>query len=156
MTKKKIKYDRPEHILAEDIMTEEVFAIKPHMTIGDLTHIMLRQGFNGFPVIDEEDALIGIVTFTDLYRLIGTMAITEGVLESTTSIHEAIEDMKTLPVSKIMTTNVKTITPKTTLSQIIEMVVIQKIHTFPVLDKANKVVGILGREDVLNATFSYG
>ncbi len=141
-------------ILVEDIMTDRVETIKPDMLIGQLAHIMLRRGFNGFPVVEEDDKLIGIVTFTDLFHLL------HGVdhdlfYETAETLHQKIQQVKSWPVSRIMTDNVTTVTPQTTLNQVIEMVSTKKIHTFPVLQDG-KLVGILGREDVLNATFSYG
>ncbi|MGE0267619.1 MAG: HPP family protein [Candidatus Omnitrophota bacterium] len=146
-------YTRPMEITAEHIMTEDVETIKPDMLVGDLAHIMLRKGFNGFPVVDN-DRLIGIVTFTDLFNLLHGVEY-ENINNDTNALHQKIIQLKQWPVSKIMTTDVKTVSPTTTLSEIIEYVVIQKIHTFPVISNG-KVVGILGREDVLNATFSYG
>jgi len=140
-------------ITAEDIMTEDVETIKPDMLVGDLAHIMLRKGFNGFPVVDN-DRLIGIVTFTDLFNLLHGVEY-ENINNDTNALHQKITQLKQWPVSKIMTTEVKTVSPMTTLSEIIEYVVVQKIHTFPVVS-GGKLVGILGREDVLNATFSYG
>jgi tRNA nucleotidyltransferase (CCA-adding enzyme) len=140
-------------ITAEDIMTEDVETIKPDMLVGDLAHIMLRKGFNGFPVLDN-DRLIGIVTFTDLFNLLHGVEY-ENINNDTNALHQKITQLKQWPVSKIMTTEVKTVSPMTTLSEIIEYVVVQKIHTFPVVS-GGKLVGILGREDVLNATFSYG
>lgn len=134
-------------------MTEDVETIKPDMLVGDLAHIMLRKGFNGFPVVDN-DRLIGIVTFTDLFNLLHGVEY-ENINNDTNALHQKITQLKQWPVSKIMTTEVKTVSPMTTLSEIIEYVVVQKIHTFPVVS-GGKLVGILGREDVLNATFSYG
>lgn len=146
-------YSRLMEITAEDIMTEDVETIKPDMLVGDLAHIMLRKGFNGFPVVDN-DRLIGIVTFTDLFNLLHGVEY-ENINNDTNALHQKITQLKQWPVSKIMTTEVKTVSPMTTLSEIIEYVVVQKIHTFPVVS-GGKLVGILGREDVLNATFSYG
>ncbi len=134
-------------------MTEGVETIKPDMLVGDLAHVMLRKGFNGFPVV-ENDQLLGIVTFTDLFHLLDKVEY-EDINNDANALHHKITQLKKWPVSKIMTTNVKTISPSTTLSEIIKYVVLQKIHTFPVISNG-KLVGILGREDVLNATFSYG
>ena len=94
------------------------------------------------------------MTFTDLFNLLHGVEY-ENINNDTNALHQKITQLKQWPVSKIMTTEVKTVSPMTTLSEIIEYVVVQKIHTFPVVS-GGKLVGILGREDVLNATFSYG
>lgn len=146
-------YQRYMEITAQDIMTDFVETISPDMLVGELAHIMLRKGFNGFPVVDE-GAVIGIVTFTDLFNLLHTFEESEMDGHSD-KLHQRIAHLKKWPVSKIMTQKVNTVSPTTTLDEIIEIVVTRKIHTFPVVDNG-KLVGILGREDVLNATFTYG
>ncbi len=146
-------YSRFMEITAQDIMTDYVETIPPDMLIGELAHIMLRKGFNGFPVV-EQGEVIGIVTFTDLFNLLHTFEESE-IDAHSDKLHERIAHLKKWPVSKIMSQKVKTVEPTTTLDEIIEIVVTRKIHTFPVVDKG-KLVGILGREDVLNATFTYG
>lgn len=146
-------YPRFMEITAQDIMTDIVETIEPDMLVGDLAHIMLRKGFNGFPVV-ENDEVIGIVTFTDLFHLLHTFE--ESDIEGhSEKLHQRIAHLKKWPVSKIMSQKVHTVLPSTTLDEIIEIVVTRKIHTFPVVDNG-KLVGILGREDVLNATFTYG
>lgn len=140
-------------ILIEDIMTDRVETIPPEMRVGDLAHIMLRRGFNGFPVVENE-RIVGIVTFTDLFHLLHGQEHNLFVA-TTENIHQKIQQVKKWPVSEIMTKNPTTVSPKTTLNQIIQMVAEDRIHTFPVVEDG-KLVGILGREDVLNATFSYG
>ena len=134
-------------------MTDFVETISPDMLIGELAHIMLRKGFNGFPVVDDGQ-VIGIVTFTDLFNLLHTFEESDIDSESD-KLHQRIAHLKKWPVSKIMSQKVRTVSPTTTLDEIIEIVVTRKIHTFPVVDNG-KLVGILGREDVLNATFTYG
>lgn len=146
-------YTKFMEITAQDIMTDFVETIPPDMLVGDLAHIMLRKGFNGFPVV-EDGAVMGIVTFTDLFNLLHTFEQSE-IDGHSGKLHERIAHLKKWPVSKIMSQKVHTVAPTTTLDEIIEFVVTRKIHTFPVVHEG-KLVGILGREDVLNATFTYG
>nr|HPN88921.1 CBS domain-containing protein [Candidatus Omnitrophota bacterium] len=58
------------------------------------------------------------------------------------------------PVSRIMSSHVMTISPRTPIYEIVEKVGVFNIHTFPVM-QGDKLVGVIGRHDVLNATFMY-
>lgn len=142
--------DKLKQIPAEFIMDEEFQPINQFMTIGDMAHIMLRRKPSGYPVVDNEGVLVGIVTFTDFFELIDRMA-----QDPDEDLHQKILDAKQRPVSDIMTRDVYSISPATPLNEIIDAVIQRKIHTFPVINHG-KLVGIISRHDVLNATFSYG
>ena len=151
-------YSKMELIFADDIMTDNVAVIKPDMLIGQVAHRMLRERVSGYPIVDEQNHVIGIVTLTDLFLLLNRivkeveLSALKGEKES---LQNKIEEYKNLAVSKIMSTQVVSISPATPLNKIIEAVVSSNIHTFPVMEN-NKLVGIIGRHDVLNATFVYG
>lgn len=144
-------------ILAEDIMTEDVIVIKADMLIGQVAHLMLREGVSGYPVVDDQKNLIGIVTMTDLFTLVDKVAnnrhmIWEDCYDD--DFERCLAKCKNKKVSDIMSAKIFSIAPKTPLSDVLDAVVKWNIHTFPVMD-GNKLVGILGRHDVLNATFTY-
>lgn len=140
-----------QSILAKDIMTEDVVVINQKMLIGQVAHLMLRERVSGYPIVDESGKVCGIVTLSDLFVLINNLfKQTQGM-----DISVLISECKNRPIAEIMSKNVKTILQTTPLTEIIEDVVKLNIHTFPVMDN-DKLVGIIGRHDVLNATFVYG
>ena|SRR3989338_931536 len=143
------KVSKIKLIFAEDIMTEEVVVVNQKMTIGQVAHLMLRERVSGYPVVDDAGKVSGIITLTDLFVLIDQMA------HKKSELPDRIADCKKRPISDIMSKDVMSISPKTPLDEIIHSVVEKKIHTFPVMDN-DKLVGIIGRHDVLNATFVYG
>ncbi|MBU4534724.1 MAG: CBS domain-containing protein [Euryarchaeota archaeon] len=67
---------RIRNLLVEDVMTQNVHTISPRSTIAEAAQMMLDKGFSGFPVMDENNYLVGIITKTDLMDLIVEM---EGV-----------------------------------------------------------------------------
>jgi CBS domain-containing protein len=145
-------------IFADDIMTQNVVVVKEKMTIGQVAHLMLRERVSGYPVVDEKGKVTGIITLTDLFNVIDQMikqskTYLKGYEEQ--GIENALEQVKNQPIDEIMSRHVIHILPDTSLFEIIEKVVQFKVHTFPVM-KDNKLVGIVGRHDVLNATFVYG
>lgn len=146
------------NIVAEDIMSDHVAVIKKSMLIGQVVHLMLREKISGYPVVDDNGKLEGIVTLTDFFLLLDNMVkeISDDNLESRKiTLHQKIIEVKDRPIEEIMSKNVVCITPDTCLGEIIENVAYKHIHSFPVI-KDGKLVGIVGRRDVLNAAFVYG
>jgi CBS domain-containing protein len=57
-------------VTAEDIMTSPVKTASPEDDIEDLATLMVEQKANPVPVVDEEGQMIGIVSRTDLLRVV--------------------------------------------------------------------------------------
>lgn len=53
----------------KDIMCSTVFSLSPDATIGDAARMMLDKKFSGIPVT-ENDALVGIITESDIFRML--------------------------------------------------------------------------------------
>ena len=83
--------------------------------------------FSGFPILDDQDRLAGIVTSSDL----------RFAKKSATS------------VSEVMTTNVITAAPDTTLEQAYTIMMENKIGKLPLVDKNGRLVGLYSFTDVL-------
>ncbi|MBD2427826.1 CBS domain-containing protein [Phormidium sp. FACHB-1136] len=119
----------PKPPTARDLMSSPVRTIRPETTIGEAQRILLRYGHSGLSVVDATDALVGVISRRDL-----DIALHHGFSHA--------------PVKGYMATNLKTITPETSLSEIEELMVTYDIGRLPVLqDKA--LVGIVTRTDLL-------
>jgi acetoin utilization protein AcuB len=53
-----------------DIMTKNPLTALPEMTIGDVAKIMLESKISGLPVVDDTDKVVGIITESDIFRMI--------------------------------------------------------------------------------------
>ena len=61
------------HILATtagELMTSPVRTVGPEMDVQDLATLMVEERVNPVPVVDDEDAMIGIVSHSDLLEMI--------------------------------------------------------------------------------------
>ncbi|MDD4102159.1 MAG: IMP dehydrogenase [Kiritimatiellae bacterium] len=83
--------------------------------------------FSGFPILDDQDRLAGIVTSSDM-RFARKTAV---------------------KVSEVMTTKVITAVPGTTLEQAYNIMMENKIGKLPLVDKDNRLVGLYAFTDVL-------
>ncbi|WP_009633394.1 CBS domain-containing protein [Synechocystis sp. PCC 7509] len=119
----------PHPPTARDLMSSPVRTILPETTIAEAQRILLRYGHSGLSVVDEAAKIVGIVSRRDI-----DIALHHGFSHA--------------PVKGYMTTNVKTITPTTTLPEIQETMVTHDIGRLPVL-KSGQLVGIVTRTDIL-------
>lgn len=53
-----------------EIMTRDPLTISQEATISTVAEIMLEQKFSGLPVVDDQARLVGIITESDIFRLV--------------------------------------------------------------------------------------
>ncbi|MEH2397444.1 CBS domain-containing protein [Nostoc sp.] len=124
-----VKAQIPHPPTARDLMSSPVRTILPETTIAEAQRILLRYGQSGLSVVDAQRQLVGIISRRDI-----DIALHHGFSHA--------------PVKGYMTTNLKTITPDTTLPQIESVMVTYDIGRLPVLENG-QLVGIVTRTDVL-------
>lgn len=138
-------------------MTREVITVSKSTSVKDLARILVANNISGVPVIDENGVLVGIVTESDLIfqnkKLQIPPVIT--ILDSFLFLHTPEKMEKEMmkiagaSVSDIYTSEVITISPGTPLDEIATMMTDKKIHTLPVVTGNRKMVGIVGKKDLL-------
>lgn len=119
----------PHPPIAEDLMSSPVRTIRPETTIKEAQRILLRYGHSGLCVVNAGGQLVGIVSRRDI-----DIALHHGFSHA--------------PVKGYMRTNLKTITPETTLPEIQTLMVTYDVGRLPVL-KAGQLIGIVTRTDVV-------
>ena len=136
-------------VVARDIMSEVVVVIDEGGLIKDAVHLMLRDRIHGLPVVNARKNIIGIVTLADYFKLIDKI-----MKDENSDFLEEILECKDFKISDIMTKDVFSIPPETPLDEMIRIAASRKIHTFPVIEN-DKLIGIVGRHDILNAVFNF-
>ena len=114
---------------SESGMIQDPVTLYKSATIGDALKIMAEHKIGGIPVIDKDYKLLGIVTNRDL---------------------RFEKDFKK-PVLNVMTPFSKVVTaPKgITLKQAEEILQEHKIEKLPIVDKTNKLVGLITYKDII-------
>jgi CBS domain-containing protein len=69
-TPDKYQASQIKELVAGDYMSTNVETISQDATVPELADAMLETGYNGYPVVDDDDQIIGIVTQSDLLKLI--------------------------------------------------------------------------------------
>ena len=141
---------------AKDIMTREIITVSPETEIANAAKILLEERINGLPVIDAFGRLVGILCQSDLVAQqknipipsVFTMLESYVPLTLIKRIDKEVEKIAALKVEQAMTSNPVTVSPETDIADVAKLMVDKKYHTLPVVE-GDKVVGIVGKEDVL-------
>ena len=140
----------------KDIMTKEIVSVSPETEIANAAKILLEKRINGMPVIDAFGRLVGIICQSDLVAQQKGIPIPSvfTLLESyipLTSMKRLDKEMKkiaALTVKEAMTPDPVAVSLETGIEEVAKLMVDKKYHTLPVVE-GDKVVGIVGKEDVL-------
>ena len=121
-------------IKVKEAMSSDVMTIKPHEPLEVALQIIEDTGHMGLPVVNEEEELYGIITWSD--------------------IHEAVvKHERHLTVQDYCTTDLITITPEATLTEALDSLGYKEISHLPVVRKENdrKIIGIITKGDLIKA-----
>jgi len=143
-------------ITAKDIMTTDVITISPETEIAQAAQLLLENRINGVPVVNDVGELVGILCQSDLIiqqkniPIPSLFTLLDGFIALTSSkkIDKEVEKIAATTVEDAMTARPVTVNPDTGIEEIAAFMVEKNYHTLPVVD-AGKLVGIVGKEDVL-------
>ncbi|MFZ6030995.1 MAG: chloride channel protein [Chloroflexota bacterium] len=123
-------------VMVEEVMDRHPETVHPDATVGELVALLDRTRRHGFPVVDEKDRLVGIVSLNDIRR-----GLTEGA---------PIEQLR---IRDIATSNPVTVHPDDTLRQVLQRMAPRDLSRLPVVarDDARKLVGIVRRSNIVKA-----
>ncbi len=134
----------------EDIMNQKPLTLKSGTSVGQVAHILYRMRINGILITEKEDKtkLLGIFTTTDLLKLL------EEATESGEDMAAELEKISNKSVDDYYSKDIITLQHDDTIEKAIEVMAKKNVHTIPVY-KADELVGVIGRHDVLNITMNY-
>ena len=113
-------------------MTRNIVAARASTTAREIGSKLLIGNFNGLPIVDNNIKLIGIVTAIDIFQ-----AIRQG------------KNLDSLRAIDIMTQNPVTVKRDTDINKVIDIILQRHIILVPVIDDKRKLIGLVGRPDIL-------
>jgi CBS domain-containing protein len=139
---------------AAEIMTHPVITVTPETTIVEAARLMLQQHISGLPVV-VGDAVVGMVTEGDLLRRAetGTAKQRARWLELLLGPEHLARDFgqaHARKVDEIMTRNIVSVTPRSTLAEVVGLMEKRHVKRLPVIDEG-RLVGILSRANLVRA-----
>ncbi len=140
---------------ARDVMTEKVFFVKRDTLTEDVARMMATEGITGVPVVEAEDRVIGVISEKDFLFNLGSkdtrsfMEVIAHCLENKGCVALSMRKQK---AEDIMISPAITISAETPVSQIAGLLTEKKINRVPVTDKKGKLIGIVARSDLIQAS----
>ena len=127
-------------IVVTDYMTDDVVTITRHTTLLEAHTLMGAKHIRSLPVV-ENGKIIALVTRTDLMSSDPTRPAMQSSSETSTKILAQ-------PVEKVMVSNVITIAPTAELTEAAQIMLEKKIHSLPVVDEKQQMLGIITESDL--------
>ena len=144
---------------ARDIMTREVHCVTAATPIQELARSFAEKKVSGFPVLDDDGRLAGVVTESDLIHqnqrlhIPTVVALFDSVivLGSSKRLEEEIRQMSATRVDEIMNRDPVTVLGETPVEDVARLMAERHVDTIPVLDEAGALIGVIGKRDVIRA-----
>ena len=138
-----------------DLMTSFVVTVRPDARIEYAAQLMLQYRISGLPVTDSDGAVLGIVTESDLLRRAETgteksHARWVSFLIGPGRLAQEYVHTHGRKVGEVMTERVMTVTPQTSLADLVALMETKHVKRVPVVDRG-RLVGIVSRADVMAA-----
>ncbi len=125
--------EEAEELRVADAMVPRVITCKPDETIADAARKMAENDVGSVVVVDEKGLIIGILTEGDIVRRV---------------VAKGLDPGRTL-VKHVMTPNPITIYEDAPLSAAADLMSRKRIGHLPVINKEEKLVGIITRSDII-------
>ena len=119
----------------KDVMNTEIFVLHEADEIIQASKFMKKERIRNLPVVDEHNKLIGLVTLREL-------------------VDALTDSQKDLTIGDIMIREVKAIGPDTPLKGAIEVMLINKFGSMPIVDSNRKLLGMVTELDLLKKLYS--
>jgi CBS domain-containing protein len=139
-------------VKAKDIMNRDVLYVTPVTPLKEVAEIMGRRGISGVPVVDEGRKVAGIISEKDFLSHMGmqkNITFMSVVAECLIGNGCMAVDIRGKSAGDIMTTAAISVYEDTSIMEIDNLMRKHRINRVPVLNKNDKLIGIVTRTDLL-------
>jgi len=133
-------------MVAKDLMTKDLATVSPDASLNDVGLLIKEKRINGVPIVDEGKNLLGIITLTDLLRIIDILSKKMDMNKEDHIKHLNIL-FKEKKVKEFMVKKVESLKEDSNLVDIMNLMFNKNIHTIPILND-KKLVGVIGKHDL--------
>lgn len=142
-----------------NVMVADPITVKPSDSVETVLQLLEEKHISGLPVVDNAGKVVGVVSEADLLfkekpiRMPLYLTFLDSIiyLEPLDKFKHQLKKSLGVLVEDVMTSKPITITPDASVSQAAELILNQRINRLPVIDDAEKLVGIVTRNDLLKA-----
>ena len=134
-----------------ELMGPKVVTVVPKTPLRKILQLMLRYHLNDILIVDGEQRLEGIVTYSDLCRKLlpteSELMEHEEFLATPQLMEDRVRDVASIPVDEIMTRNVITVSPELEVLKAGATMIAHRVKQLPVV-RDNKAIGIISHTDI--------
>lgn len=143
----------------QDVMTRDVISVHPDTLVLEVHDTLAKHNFDGIPVVDAENRLVGILTEYDLIvkgsslhlptfqKLLAELSVYR---KDRSQFQNEVAELQALKVKDVMNADPLTLPDTASLEQVIASFRDHhRVNPIPVIDAQDKVVGVVSRYDVL-------
>ena len=148
-----------EIVKVQDIMTKKIVALRPDDSLDKATKLFEEHNFEGFPVVNEDGKLLGIVTAYDMVsqsyatHLSPLFNILEDIYSKKADekiLKEQFESIKIIKIRDMMNDDPLVIGPDVRVEDLAkEFIQHHRVNPIPVIDDDKKLLGVVSRFDII-------
>src|SRR3984957_19944634 len=133
----------------KDVMSTHVIAVRQGASYKDMAAMLREQRVSAFPVLDDHDKVIGVVSESDLLTKEALEGTVPGVSQGMMSQREHAR-ASAVTAADLMTTPPVTIGPDESVTQAARLMYSRRVKRLPVTSDDGTLIGIVTRTDVLS------
>ena len=132
-----------------DVMSTHVIAVRQSASYKDMAAMLHEQRVSAFPVLDDHNKVIGVVSESDLLTKAALEGTVPGMLQSMVSQREHAR-ASALTAAELMTSPPVTIGPDEPVTEAARLMYSRRVKRLPVTSDEGTLIGIVTRADVLS------
>lgn len=136
------------NVTVKDVMTTPVVAVKRGASYKEMATLLRKYRVSAFPVIDDDQKVIGIVSEADMLAKQALNADRGGMI--TAMLHRREQEKADgVTAGDLMSDRTVTVNPGDTVEQAARLMYMLQVKRLPVVDAGGCLVGIVSRADLL-------
>jgi CBS domain-containing protein len=133
----------------KDVMSTHVIAVRQNASYKDMAAMLHEQRVSAFPVLDDHNKVIGVVSESDLLTKEALEGTVPGMAQSMMSQREHAR-ASAVTAAELMTKPPVTIGPDASVTQAARLMYSRRVKRLPVTSDDGTLIGIVTRADVLS------
>lgn len=133
----------------KDVMSTHVIAVRQSAGYKEMAAMLRDQRVSAFPVIDDDNKVIGVVSETDLLAKEALEGTVPGTLQSLPRQHVRSQ-VNGVTAAELMTKPAVTIGPDKPVTDAARLMFTMRVKRLPVVSDDGTLIGIVTRSDVLS------
>ncbi len=143
----------------KDIMSENVIACTPALSVTEAAKLLTQNGFSGMPVV-ENDKVVGLLTEDDLLKIekpihipavvgfLGAVLYLDNPLNGD-EVEKQIQETLATEVREVMSKDFKSVPMEMDIHELADLMIREKLSLVPVINQENALVGVVTKSDII-------